>query len=77
MMGAFTAVVAVVASRGIVVTVTIVGPTAAAIVGSAAPAIVGLSAPITENLCSDVDGSHCCRQLRCTPKGYGLGMAGE
>jgi hypothetical protein len=71
------AIVAVIASRGIVVTVTIVGPPAAAKVRSAAPAIVGLAAPITENLCRDVDGSHCCRQLGYTPKGHGLGMAGE
>jgi hypothetical protein len=76
-MMAFAAVVAVIASRGIVVTITIVGPPAAAKVGSTAPTIVGLAAPITENLCRDVDGSHCCRQLRYTPKGHGLGMAGE
>ena len=73
----FAAVVAVIASRGIVVTVTIVGPPAAAIVGSSAPAIVGLATAITENLCGDIDGSHCCRQLCYTPKGHGLGMAGE
>jgi hypothetical protein len=66
-MGAFAAVVSIIAARGIVVV----------IVWPPAPAILEPRTTGTENMFRVVDGSHCGPQVRCAPKGYGLGMGAE